>query len=72
MTITTTGCFAPLVELGSEVRHGDLLGHVESREAAEAIRAPTEGVVIAVASRGLQQKGNAVIYLADDITPEKT
>jgi predicted deacylase len=71
VTITTTGCFAPLIELGAEVRKGDLLGHIESRESAEAIHAPTAGVVIAVASRGLQQKGNAVVYLADDITPER-
>lgn len=71
VTIATTGCFAPRVELGAEVRPGDLLGHIESRESAEAIHAPTTGVVIAVASRGLQQKGNAVIYLADDITPRR-
>lgn len=72
VTIATTGCFAPLVELGTAVRHGELLGHIESREATEAIHASTAGVVIAVASRGRQQKGNAVIYLADDITPETT
>jgi predicted deacylase len=71
VTIATSGCFAPLVELGAEVRKGDLLGHIESRESAEAIHAPTAGVVIAIASRGLQQKGNAVVYLADDITPER-
>jgi predicted deacylase len=72
VTIATTGCFAPLIELGADIHKGDILGHVESREAAEAIHAPTDGVVIAIASRGLQQKGNAVIYLGDDITPEKT
>lgn len=72
VTIATTGCFAPLAELGSQVRPGDLLGHIEGRESAEAIHAPTAGVVIAVASRGLQQKGSAVIYLADDISPGRT
>lgn len=68
VTIATSGCFAPLVELGAEVREGDLLGHIESLDTAEAIHAPTAGLVVAIASQGLQQKGNAAIYLADDIS----
>lgn len=68
VTITSAGCFAPLVELGAEVRQGDLLGHIENLGAAEAIHAPTAGIVVALASQGLQQKSNAVIYLADDIS----
>lgn len=72
VTIATSGCFAPLVEPGAVVRPGDLLGHIESRATAEAIHAPTAGVVVAVASQGRQQAGNAVFYLADDITPGRT
>lgn len=72
VTIAASGCFAPLAELGMEVRKGDLLGHIESHMACEPIPAPASGVVVAVASRGLQQKGNVVFYLADEISRETT
>jgi len=72
VTIRTSGCFAPMVDLGTEVRQGDLLGHIECRNDAEPIHAPTFGVVVAVASQGRQQAGNAVFYLADNINSART
>lgn len=72
VTIATSGCFAPLAELGAEVRQGDILGHIETLTAFEDIRAPTSGVVVAVASQGRQQAGNVVFYLADDINSART
>ncbi|HTN98488.1 MAG TPA: succinylglutamate desuccinylase/aspartoacylase family protein, partial [Nordella sp.] len=72
VAIATSGCFAPLVDLGAKVRQGDMIGHIEGRAGAEPIHAPTSGIVVAVASQGLQRAGNVVFYLADEISRATT
>jgi predicted deacylase len=65
-----TGRFAPAVALGDRVSNGDLLGRVAPLHDPLAQPVPvissSDGIVVAVAQRRLQQSGNGLFYLAED------
>jgi predicted deacylase len=66
-----TGRLAPRVWLGDRVRRGDVLGRIHPLEdplaAPVPVRALSDGVVVAAASRGLQREGAALFYVAEPI-----
>jgi predicted deacylase len=63
------GRFVPTVLLGDRVRKGERLGTIAPLDdplaQPEPIISASDGIVVSVASRGLQQRGVGVIYLAD-------
>jgi N2-acetyl-L-2,4-diaminobutanoate deacetylase len=65
------GRFAPLARLGEAVQTGDLLGTVaplhDPLAKPEPVIASSHGIVIAIAQRGLQQSGDGLFYLADEL-----
>lgn len=69
VTGPVAGRFVPGVSLGDRVRKGDRLGTIAPLDdplaQPQPIISASDGIVVAVASRGLQQKGAGVIYLAD-------
>ena len=65
------GRLAPACWLGDEVRAGDTLGHIHPLEDPFSpplpIPALSDGVVVAVASVGVQQEGASVFFIAEHI-----
>jgi predicted deacylase len=66
---SSAGRFVPAVALGDEIRKGDRLGGIaplaDPLAEPEPIISSSDGIVVAIASRGLQQADAGVIYLAD-------
>ena len=64
------GRFAPQVQLGDTIRNGDLLGTVVPLEdplaRPEPVISSSDGIVVAIAQKGLQHSGNGLFYLADE------
>jgi predicted deacylase len=65
------GRLAPIRWLGDEVRAGDLLGWMHPTEDPFAgpvsVTALSDGVVAAVASRGLQSAGSSIFFVAEHL-----
>jgi predicted deacylase len=62
------GVFAPRVWLGEDVRKGDLLGEVHPLDPGAppaTVRALCDGIVVGVASRGSQERGAVLFYVAE-------
>ncbi len=64
------GVFAPCVWLGEAVREGELLGEVHPPDpggSPAAVRARCDGIVVGVASRGSQERGAVLFYVAEPV-----
>jgi predicted deacylase len=68
--IALAGRFAPVAELGRKVRKGDVLGTVAPLDdplaPPEPIISSANGIVVALASHGLQRAGANVFFIAEE------
>ena len=64
------GRFAPAAALGEKISKGDLLGNVaplhDPLAQPKPVISSSDGIVVAIAQKGLQQSGNGLFYLADE------